>query len=219
MRNYDLGNRIYELRKDKGLSQKELGEMVGVTNKSVSKWENGTTIPKTDTLVKLANIFEISPQELLQGKTENKLTLSQLSSQANEMFLQEELDKRDKEILKAKLVRDKRYLIIISSLFVSIFIIICLFNILGISIIEDGLKWYEVLFDSLIMSYVLSSIFSGVVFAVSIAKKLPIWALILCCILFPLTVLAIEFIGLVATPIYIINSTKNIIKEKRNEQK
>lgn len=219
MRNYDLGNRIYELRKGKGLSQKELGEMVGVTNKSVSKWENGTAIPKTDTLVKLANIFEISPQELLQGKTENKVTLSQLSSQTNEMFLKEELDKRDKETLKAKLVRDKRYLIIISSLFVSIFLIFCLFNILGISVIEDGLKWYEVLFDSLAMSYILSSIFSGAVFAVSVAKKLPAWALVICCVLFPLTLLAIEFIGIISTPAYIICSVRNIIKEKRNGQK
>lgn len=219
MRNYDLGNRIYELRKGKGLSQKELGEMVGVTNKSVSKWENGTAIPKTDTLVKLASIFEISPQELLQGKTENKFTLSQLSSQTNEMFLQEELDRRDKEVLKAKLVRDKRYLIIISSLFVSIFLIFCLFNILGISIIEDGLKWYDVLFDSLAMSYILSSIFSGAVFAVSVAKKLPAWALVICCVLFPLTLLAIEFIGIISTPAYIICSLRNIIKEKRNGQK
>lgn len=219
MRNYDLGNRIYELRKEKGFSQKELGEMVGVTNKSVSKWENGTAIPKTDTLVKLATVFEISPQELLQGKTENKITLSRLSAQTNEMFLKQELDRRDEEESKSRLIQNKRYLIIISSLFVSIFIIICLFNIFGISIIEDGLKWYEVLFDSLVMAYVLSSIFSGIVFAVSIAKKLPVWALILCCILFPLTVLAIEFIGLVATPTYIINSTKNIVKENRNEQK
>lgn len=219
MRNYDLGNRIYELRKGKGLSQKELGEMVGVTNKSVSKWENGTAIPKTDTLVKLANVFEISPQELLQGKTENKITLSQLSSQTNEMFLQEELDKRNKEELKAKLIQNKRYLIIISSLFVSIFLISCLFNIFGISVIEDGLKWYEVLFDSLAMSYILSSIFSGAVFAVSVAKKLPTWALVICCILFPLTLLAIEFIGIISTPTYIINSTKNIIEEKRNGQK
>lgn len=193
--------------------------MVGVTNKSVSKWENATAIPKTDTLVKLASIFEISPQELLQGKTENKVTLSQLSSQTNEMFLKEELDKRDKEALKAKLVRDKRYLIIISSLFVSIFLIFCLFNILGISIIEDGLKWYDVLFDSLAMSYILSSIFSGAVFAVSVAKKLPAWALVICCILFPLTLLAIEFIGIISTPAYIICSVRNIIKEKRNEQK
>lgn len=219
MRNYDLGNRIYELRKGKGLSQKELGEMVGVTNKSVSKWENGTAIPKTDTLVKLANVFEISPQELLQGKTENKVTLSQLSSQTNEMFLKEELDKRDKEALKAKLVRDKRYLIIISSLFVSIFLIFCLFNILGISIIEDGLKWYDVLFDSLAMSYILSSIFSGAVSAVNVAKKLPAWALVICCVLFPVTLLAIEFIGIISTPAYIICSVRNIIKEKRNGQK
>ena len=60
MANYELSNRIYELRTQKGLSQKELGAILGVSNKAVSKWETGTAIPKTETLIKLAEVFEIS---------------------------------------------------------------------------------------------------------------------------------------------------------------
>ena len=65
MANYELSNRIYELRVQKGLSQKELGAILGVSNKAVSKWETGTAIPKTETLIKLAEVFEISTEELL----------------------------------------------------------------------------------------------------------------------------------------------------------
>ena len=67
MANYELSNRIYELRTQKGLSQKELGAMLGVSNKAVSKWETGTAIPKTETLIKLAEVFEISTEELING--------------------------------------------------------------------------------------------------------------------------------------------------------
>lgn len=73
MANYELSNRIYELRTQKGLSQKELGAILGVSNKAVSKWETGTAIPKTETLIKLAEVFEISTEELLNSvcKDEN----------------------------------------------------------------------------------------------------------------------------------------------------
>lgn len=65
MANYELSNRIYELRTQKGLSQKELGAILGVSNKAVSKWETGTAIPKTETLIKLAEVFGISTEELI----------------------------------------------------------------------------------------------------------------------------------------------------------
>lgn len=65
MANYELSNKIYELRTQKGLSQKELGAILGVSNKAVSKWETGTALPKTETLIKLAKVFDVSTEELL----------------------------------------------------------------------------------------------------------------------------------------------------------
>ena len=63
--NLEFANKIYTLRCEKGISQKELGEMLGVSNKAVSKWENGDSIPKTATLVKIAEIFELDISELM----------------------------------------------------------------------------------------------------------------------------------------------------------
>lgn len=62
-----FAEKITDLRKNKLLSQKQLGEMLGVSNKAVSKWERGESMPQMKTIVKLAEIFEISPEELLTG--------------------------------------------------------------------------------------------------------------------------------------------------------
>lgn len=217
MRNYDLGNRIYELRKGKGLSQKELGDLLGVSNKSVSKWENGVTIPKTETLVKLAEILGVSPQELLQGKTEDQLTLRQLSLETNEMFLTQEIERRDYIVEKQKLSNQKKYLIIITSLFISMFLLSFGLSILGIFIdVEEGLKWYDLLFDSLILAYMVSSIFSGIVFIIRLVKKSPSWLLIILCVFFPITIIIVEIVGVIITPSYCIMSIKGIIGDKKN---
>ncbi|MBP3442400.1 MAG: AAA family ATPase [Clostridia bacterium] len=66
MYDYDFGKKIFELRTGLNLSQTELAEMLGVTNKAVSKWENGKSKPTTNTIRKLAAIFKIDISELLQ---------------------------------------------------------------------------------------------------------------------------------------------------------
>lgn len=68
MNDYEFGNYLYELRKKAELSQTELAEQLGVTNKAISKWENGKAKPSTETLRKLASLFGISVDTLLENK-------------------------------------------------------------------------------------------------------------------------------------------------------
>ena len=56
---------IHELRTKKGLSQEELAEKIFVTRQAVSRWENGETIPNTDTLMLLSKLFDVSINTLL----------------------------------------------------------------------------------------------------------------------------------------------------------
>ena len=56
---------IYELRTKNGLSQDDLAEKVFVTRQAVSRWENGETVPATDTLKLLSNLFNVSINTLL----------------------------------------------------------------------------------------------------------------------------------------------------------
>ncbi|MBE6667336.1 MAG: helix-turn-helix transcriptional regulator [Ruminococcaceae bacterium] len=64
MNDYSFGNFLCSLRTEKGLSQSQLGAMLGVTNKAVSKWENGRAKPNTSLFPKLSEILGVSVEEL-----------------------------------------------------------------------------------------------------------------------------------------------------------
>lgn len=63
-----LGIMIASLRKEQGLTQLELAEKMGVTDKAVSKWERDLSCPDVNTIPKLAEVFGISVDELMQVK-------------------------------------------------------------------------------------------------------------------------------------------------------
>lgn len=56
---------IFELRTQNGLSQDELAEKIYVTRQAVSRWENGETVPNTETLKLLSKLFDVSINTLL----------------------------------------------------------------------------------------------------------------------------------------------------------
>lgn len=72
MKKQSLGIMISSLRKEKGMTQLELAEKMGVTDKAVSKWERDLSCPDVNTLPKLAETFGISVDELMQVKTQSK---------------------------------------------------------------------------------------------------------------------------------------------------
>lgn len=74
--------RLRELRKEKGLTMKKLGEMVGVGESTISQYENGKRQPDFTTLDKLAEIFNVSVDYLL-GRTDVPQQASQEKSTAN----------------------------------------------------------------------------------------------------------------------------------------
>ena len=65
-----IGKRIALLRKEKGLTQEELANHMGVSPQAVSKWENDQTCPDISALPKLAGLLGVSVDELLSGKQE-----------------------------------------------------------------------------------------------------------------------------------------------------
>lgn len=73
MSDYIFGNFLYELRKQSGYSQKEIADYCGVSNKAVSKWENGKTKPRVQLIRKLAEVYRVSPEMLLKKWEERKV--------------------------------------------------------------------------------------------------------------------------------------------------
>lgn len=68
MANTSMGEIISTLRKEKGMTQKDIADKLGITDKAVSKWERDVAFPDTATIPKLAEILGVSVEELMQAK-------------------------------------------------------------------------------------------------------------------------------------------------------
>lgn len=66
-----IGGFLARLRKEHNLTQEGLGERIGVTNKTVSRWENGNYLPPVEMLQILSNLYKVSINEILSGERLN----------------------------------------------------------------------------------------------------------------------------------------------------
>ena len=64
----NIGEKLFELRKEKNLSQEDVAEKLNVTRQTVSKWETNQSTPDFDKILPLCELFEIGTEELLTGK-------------------------------------------------------------------------------------------------------------------------------------------------------
>ena len=74
-----LGTMIAELRKQRGMTQLELAEKMGVTDKAVSKWERDLSCPDINSIPNLAEILGVSVEELMQIKKEAEAPVSKVA--------------------------------------------------------------------------------------------------------------------------------------------
>ena len=123
-----IGKFIAELRKEKNITQEQLAEKLGVTSKSISRWENGNTMPDYTLLKDLCNELDININELLSGEKikENDYVNK---SEENLIKLRKQIDKR------------KKFLTIISYIFMAIIIIAFIINIVLNRILFDDRHW------------------------------------------------------------------------------
>ena len=95
-----IGKFITECRKQKSLTQMQLSEKIGITDKAVSKWERGIAMPDTSIMLELCDILDISVNELLSGEKINM----ENNNQKNEQLLLDmakELEQKNKTVWKS----------------------------------------------------------------------------------------------------------------------
>ena len=63
-----IGKFIAELRKEKNMTQEELAEMLGVTSKTISRWETGKYMPDLSLFTDISKILNVTINEILQGE-------------------------------------------------------------------------------------------------------------------------------------------------------
>lgn len=210
---------VYELRREKGLSHKELGALIGVSNKAVSKWETGASAPKTETIIKLAAVLGVTAEELLCGKQqefENLNTLEALSNKTANMYLQEKLREYEKDNADKAYKKAKTYLICVFSLFIAVTILILT---IYVAVSTGGYIEKSNIFMSFAMGYLIASVYTGITLFVDIIKKVPDWLIALLCVLFPIAFLAIEVTGLVMCIPQIVKSVQILIKSRKEKDK
>jgi transcriptional regulator with XRE-family HTH domain len=74
-----VGSFLKSLRKEKELTQEQLGEKLGVTNKTVSRWETGNYMPPVECLEMLSDIYQVSINEMLAGERVPKDNFSEVA--------------------------------------------------------------------------------------------------------------------------------------------
>ena len=115
----DIGEKLFELRKQKNLSQEEVAEKLNVTRQTVSKWETNQSTPDFDKIIPICELFEISTEELLTGKKVEEKNEKQESSE-KEKFEEKTMTKEEVRRKSAEVVSTSVLLYILSIVFIMI---------------------------------------------------------------------------------------------------
>ena len=101
-----IGLFLKELRYEKGITQEQLAEQLNVSNRSVSRWETGSTLPDISLLVELAEFYEVDIKEIIDGERKSEIMKKEEKEIAEKMSDYATLEKETmiKEIRKLSLI-------------------------------------------------------------------------------------------------------------------
>lgn len=109
----NLGEKLFELRKEKNLSQEEVADKLNVTRQTISKWETNQSTPDFDKIIPICELFEISTEELLTGNNKEE----KRNQEQNQVT---EKEKEKEKVLSRNEVRRKSAEVVSTSVFIYI---------------------------------------------------------------------------------------------------
>ncbi|AXR60306.1 helix-turn-helix domain-containing protein [Leptospira mayottensis] len=97
-----FGDKVKKLRKEKDWSQDEFAAKIGVHGRHIGKYENGSTMPNSETVIKMAKVFEVSTDYLLLEEG-NANPASKIRDQAllKEFEIVDQMSEKDREVIKS----------------------------------------------------------------------------------------------------------------------
>jgi len=122
-----IGRFIAECRKENGITQMQLAEKLGITDRAVSKWETGKSMPDASIMLALCGELKITVNDLLNGE---KITMENYNEKAEQMLL---------EMAKQKEEADRRFLSL--EILIGIFSVILLLGCTGIAAFVQMESW------------------------------------------------------------------------------
>ena len=93
-----IGKFLAQLRKECGLTQEQLGEKLGVTNKTVSRWENGNYLPPVEMLQVLSDLYGLTINEILSGQRLSQMDYQQKAEENLKAMVSDSLFTLDEKI-------------------------------------------------------------------------------------------------------------------------
>lgn len=126
-----IGKFISTKRKEKNITQSKLSEMLNITDRAISKWENGVCLPDVGVMIELCKILDITINDLFSGEI--------VDMKDNEKRLEENL----LEMAMIKEQRDKELLLL--EIFIGVIVSILMFSCIFIAAFVDMLGWIKVL--------------------------------------------------------------------------
>ena len=143
MNQIDIGKFIADCRKEKGLTQAQLAEKLNITDRAVSKWETGKSMPDSSIMLELSNILGVTVNELLSGE---RLEMNNYEEKLSENLI--ELTKKDENNMSKNVVISIVYTITMAIAFMVCFI--CDVAISG------TLSWSLITLSSIMAAWVIS---------------------------------------------------------------
>lgn len=98
------GNLIAQCRKEKGLTQAALAERLGISDRAVSKWETGRSLPDADNMLELSEILDITVDELLKGEKADKGGYDQMAENITKLNTKQQEAEKNKAMLRLEVV-------------------------------------------------------------------------------------------------------------------
>ena len=80
-----IGSFLKQLRKEKGITQDEFAEKLGVSNRTVSRWETGSNVPDISLLVDIADFYDVDVREIIEGEKKSELMNEEIRDTAEKM--------------------------------------------------------------------------------------------------------------------------------------
>ena len=148
-----IGKFISECRKEKGLTQARLGESLGVTDRAVSKWETGKSMPDSSIMLELCGLLDITVNELLTGE---RIPMKDY----NEIAEQNLVELKRQQERNVRMLLTMEWVIGFSS---SITFIVLIFTV---SYLVETMPW-----RALLIAYAIAQFAVGITFAMKLERE------------------------------------------------
>lgn len=134
----NIGERLLKLRKQKGLSQEEIANIIGVSRQTISKWETGESNPDFDKIVPLCDLYNISTDELIRGESKSNFENDNKKTETNDRFdVKDEEVKKEEQVICYQPIKKFEPLVVSVSIFLYFISVVWIIMIESLDVISD----------------------------------------------------------------------------------